>query len=102
MFAILPSMDADSCLISLLAAADGMLLGTPELYEPEQVAAVRAWFAETGRKVYAIGPSLPLNDAVVAPERQLTDKGLEIERFMDTTLEHDGPLSLVYVRESFF
>ena len=33
----------------LLQAVDGILLVTPESWEPEAVAAAKSWFAETGR-----------------------------------------------------
>lgn len=82
----------------MLDVADSLLLGMPEVYEPEPVAAVQTWFAETGCKVYVVGPSLPLNDTVIAREDQVTDRGREIEHFMDTVLQSHDIQSLIYVR----
>ena len=82
-----------------LENADGVLLFTPESYEPEAVAAVRGWFRETDRQVYACGPLLPsASKAVaVANERKLSKEAAEIQAFLDEALRTSGEKSVVYV-----
>ncbi|KAI0716582.1 UDP-Glycosyltransferase/glycogen phosphorylase [Earliella scabrosa] len=79
--------------------ADGVLLFTPESYEPEAVAAVRRWFKETNRPVYACGPLLPSasKGAAVANETKLSKESVEIQSFLDEVLRTSGERSLVYI-----
>lgn len=79
---------------------DGMLLVTPECYEPTAVAAMRSWFAETGRQVHACGPLLPASSKETAKEheRKHAAESSAIEEFLDATLKVSGPRSLLYVR----
>ena len=83
---------------------DGMLLVTPECYEPAAVAAVRSWFAETGREVYVCGPLLPATSKETAQgqERKHVGGSSEIEDFLNATLKTAGPKSLLYVRACTF
>lgn len=72
---------------------------TPESYEPDAVAAVRKWYAETGRSAYVCGPLLPPSSATAkAKEQQQSKQATEISAFLDTTLKTSGEKSLLYVR----
>ena len=83
---------------------DGMLLVTPECYEPAAVAAMRSWFGETGREVHICGPLLPATSKENAQthERKHVGGSSEIEDFLDATLKTVGPKSLLYVRTCTF
>ena len=82
-----------------LEKADGMLIFTPESYEPEAVAATRAWYAETGRPVYTTGPLLPTasKSTAMANEKKMSSESNAIVDFLDETLKTSGEKSLVYV-----
>ncbi|KAI0745365.1 UDP-Glycosyltransferase/glycogen phosphorylase [Earliella scabrosa] len=82
-----------------LEKSDGILLFTPESYEPEAVAAAREWFAATGRHAYTTGPLLPSGSksAAVANEQKLSNESNEIVTFLDETLKTSGEKSLVYI-----
>ncbi|CAL1707824.1 unnamed protein product [Somion occarium] len=82
---------------TFIEACDGMILATAQPFEPEGVAEVRAWFAETSRKAYAVGPLFPLGEGAAAGERLQSDKPSEIEQFLEATLESHGPKSLLYI-----
>ena len=72
---------------------------TPTSYEPEAVAAAKAWFAEKGRPAYAVGPLLPSASKATAQanEKKQSAEASEIQEFLDTTLTTSGEKSLVYV-----
>lgn len=78
---------------------DGLILFTLEAYEPDAIAATRAWLAETGRKAYACGPLLPSASKVTAStnEKRLSQDAGEIQEFLDNTLKSSGEKSLLYV-----
>ncbi len=78
---------------------DGMLLVTPECYEPTAVAAMRSWFGETGRQVHVCGPLLPATskETAQAHERKHVGGSSEMEEFLDAMLKASGPKSLLYV-----
>ncbi|PIL34100.1 hypothetical protein GSI_03811 [Ganoderma sinense ZZ0214-1] len=80
-------------------AMDGMLLVTPECYEPTAVAVIRSWFGETGREVHVCGPLLPATskETAQAHGRKHVGGSSEIEEFLDTTLNSSGPKSLLYI-----
>ena len=78
-------------------SCDGVLLFTPESYEPEAVAAARAWTAETGRTTYLCGPLLPTGSQAAANEKKQSKETAEIEEFLETTLKTSGEKSLLYV-----
>ena len=61
---------------------DGMLLVTPECYEPTAVAAMRSWWGETGRKAYACGPLLP-NTSQQTEHAPYEGGSSDIEEFLD-------------------
>ncbi|KAH9849890.1 UDP-Glycosyltransferase/glycogen phosphorylase [Lenzites betulinus] len=81
-----------------LEACDGVLLNTTEPYEHEAVAAVRKWYAETGRPVYVCGPLVPPQSAnATANEKQQSNDSDSIQVFLDSTLETSGEKSLLYI-----
>lgn len=82
-----------------LEKVDGLLLYSPTSYEPEAVAAVKSWFAESGRGAYTTGPLRPTASKVTMHENEskISDKSDEIVAFLDETLKNSGEKSLVYV-----
>lgn len=72
---------------------------TPASYEPEAVAAMKAWFAETSRPAYACGPLLPTasESAANATEKAQSSESDKIQAFLDGTLETSGKRSALYV-----
>ena len=85
-----------------LEAVDGILLATPDSYEPEAVATVKEWFAERARPAYVCGPLLPSASKTMAAmyEMDEADSSDEVKWFLDATLERSGENSLLYVRLS--
>ncbi|KAI0333570.1 UDP-Glycosyltransferase/glycogen phosphorylase [Cubamyces sp. BRFM 1775] len=80
-----------------LRSCNGVILFTPESYEPEAVAAVRAWKAETGHKAYVCGPLIPTGSQAAANEKKQSTETAEIEAFLETTLKTSGEKSLLYI-----
>lgn len=81
-----------------MESCDGALLITAEPYEAEAVAAVKNWYAETGRPAYVCGPLLPPTSATsTAKEKQQSTEAVQIQEFLDTTLKTSGEKSLLYV-----
>lgn len=72
---------------------------TPEPYEPEAIAGVKAWFAETSRSVYPLGLLLPAaNDPKSsAEEKKISANSQEIDQFMESVLASHGAHSMIYV-----
>ncbi|PSR79622.1 hypothetical protein PHLCEN_2v6923 [Hermanssonia centrifuga] len=85
--------------VELINECDGILVATPECYEPtETVRAMREWFAETSRPVYAFGPMLPPfgQNATVNEKKQSANSG-EIDELLERALKTHGEHSLVYI-----
>ncbi|KZT72409.1 glycosyltransferase family 1 protein [Daedalea quercina L-15889] len=80
-----------------IAGCDGLILAGPECYEPEAVAALRDWFAESSRPVYACGPLIPHGPQAVSFERQQSPEAAKIEGFLDAMLASHGDNSVIYV-----
>ncbi|OCH84632.1 UDP-Glycosyltransferase/glycogen phosphorylase [Obba rivulosa] len=81
----------------VFSKCDGVLMSTAESYEPDSIAGVCKWFAETSRSAYTFGPLLPEEKGSISKERDSSDKGIAIEEFLDTSLQTHGPKSLVYI-----
>ncbi|KAI0743908.1 UDP-Glycosyltransferase/glycogen phosphorylase [Daedaleopsis nitida] len=83
----------------MMIESDGVFLFTPESYEPQAVAAVKAWYGETGRHAYATGPLLPSASQANAntKEKKLSGEANAIQAFLDETLKTSGEKSLVYI-----
>ncbi|KAH9851322.1 UDP-Glycosyltransferase/glycogen phosphorylase [Lenzites betulinus] len=81
-----------------LETCDGMFLGTPEPYERDAVAAVKKWYAESGRPAYLCGPLIPPKSAtVIAREKEQSADSTQIQDFLDSILETAGEKSLLYI-----
>lgn len=88
--------------VSVLDECDGIIIATPECYEPEAVTGIREWFAETSRQIFAVGPLLPVSgsSSALLGESQLSANAADIQNFMDTTERSHGKGSMLYVRLS--
>ncbi|KAH9901483.1 UDP-Glycosyltransferase/glycogen phosphorylase [Cubamyces lactineus] len=80
-----------------LQSCDGIILFTPESYEPEAVAAMKAWMVERGRSAYVCGPLLPTGSQAAVNEKKQSKETVEIEEFLNTTLKTSGEKSLLYI-----
>ncbi|KAI0356299.1 UDP-Glycosyltransferase/glycogen phosphorylase [Trametes cingulata] len=80
-----------------LEASDGVFLFTAESFEPEAVAAVKAWYGETSRPAYLCGPLLPDSSQAATNEKKLAQGAEEIEALLETTLKTSGERSLIYI-----
>ena len=76
---------------------DGLVLSTADAYESEAIVQITKWQKELSREVYTFGPLLPTGANAAAGEQKQSEKAEEISRFLDKTLEADGPNSLLYV-----
>lgn len=90
-------MNTTKPLPSTLAACDGIVVAGPECFEPEGVAALRDWFAETSRPVYACGPLIPHGPQAAAFEKAQSPEASKIESFLDAKLASHGDNSVIYV-----
>ncbi|KAH9852247.1 UDP-Glycosyltransferase/glycogen phosphorylase [Lenzites betulinus] len=81
----------------MFASCDGVLLVTPECFDPLSIVGARAWMAETGRGTYAVGPLLPTGARAVENALREADRGAEIRDFVSRVLKSHGPLSLLYI-----
>lgn len=70
-----------------------------ESYEPEAIAATKAWMAEIGRLAYFAGPLLPnaSKKTAAANELQQSTEAEQIQNFLNETLKSSGENSLLYV-----
>ncbi|KAI8969573.1 hypothetical protein BD414DRAFT_259276 [Trametes punicea] len=84
-------------LYETLEMCGGTILLTPESYEPEAVAAAKAWFADLGRAAYACGPLVATGSQATANEKTQSKQASEIEEFLDVTLRTSGERSMLYI-----
>ena len=77
-----------------------MFLPSAESYEPEAVAMLRNWLAETSRTLYCVGPLLPSGKQATIHEDTQSVNATDIHVFMDRIYETHGAKSLLYVCES--
>ncbi|KAI0633620.1 UDP-Glycosyltransferase/glycogen phosphorylase [Trametes polyzona] len=81
-----------------LNTSAGAFLITAEPYEPDAVAAMKGWYAASGRHAYVCGPLLPPRSSVaVEKEKQQSAQGTKIQEFLDSTLKTSGEKSLLYI-----
>ncbi|KAI0371038.1 UDP-Glycosyltransferase/glycogen phosphorylase [Pilatotrama ljubarskyi] len=78
-------------------ASDGVFLFTAEPFEPEAVAAVKAWYGETSRPAYLCGPLLPSSSQAATHEKRLAQGAEEIQALLDSALRTSGERSLLYI-----
>ncbi|TCD71965.1 hypothetical protein EIP91_000097 [Steccherinum ochraceum] len=78
---------------------DGVILTSPEVYEPAAVAAMKDWMTAIGRDAWAIGPLQPSSGSkeAVAGEGAQSEKSAQIKEFMDTALAKYGEQSMLYI-----
>ena len=83
----------------VVQSMDGLLMTSPTSYEPESTAALKAWYAESGRSAYVCGPLLPSASKASAEVNEIKQsaQGAEIQAFLDSTLRTSGDKSLLYV-----
>lgn len=77
----------------------GLIITSPEAYEPVTITATKEWWGEMKRKVWAIGPLMPSpssKEAIAGEEAQSANFG-EIKHFMDNILSSNGENSMLYV-----
>ncbi|KAI0644656.1 UDP-Glycosyltransferase/glycogen phosphorylase [Trametes meyenii] len=87
-----------TCVYEILETVDGIVLLTPEPFEPGAVDAVRKWYAETGRPTVVTGPLLPPPSATASEnEKKQSKVANEIEEFLEVTLKTYGERSLLYI-----
>lgn len=83
---------------------DGIILASPEAYEPDGTAQVRKWMRNSGRDTWCLGPSV----AIHQKQEEIPDEGNpangteDIQCFMNKTLAECGEQSLLYVSISCF
>ena len=82
---------------STIVACDGLVCAVPECFEPEAIATLREWFAETSRPVYACGPLIPHGAQAAAFEKAQSPEAAKIESFLDAKLASHGDHSVIYV-----
>ena len=81
-----------------LQKCDGVLTFDAADYCPLGTETMRAWFAETGRKVHYAGPLIPSR-----PEDTAADpRSARILQFLDEKLATNGAKSVIYVRSLSF
>ena len=77
----------------------GLIIASPEVYEPAAIAAIKDWYGELGRKVWSVGPLLPSSsrkEAIAGEEAQSANFS-EIKQFMNKVLSSHGERSMLYV-----
>ena len=78
---------------------NGLIVTSPEAYEPVTITATKEWWGEMKRKVWAIGPLMPSpssKEAVAGEEAQSANFN-EIKQFMNKILSSHGEHSMLYV-----
>ena len=83
----------------MLESLDGLFMITSQSYEPETVAATKAWMEDTGRSAYVAGPLIPSASKGVASanEKKQSAEAADIQIFLDDVLKTSGEKSLLYV-----
>ncbi|CAL1709844.1 unnamed protein product [Somion occarium] len=75
---------------------DGLIMATPEPYEPEGIDVIRRWFTETSRDIYPIGPMVPFGKKAMEGENKQSQDAGDIEQFLESILKSHGPKSVIY------
>ena len=76
---------------------DGVILSSTEAYEQKAIDHITQWQNELSKEVYTLGPLLPVDSNLIGDGGIQNDTTEEIKQFLDTTLETDGPCSVLYV-----
>lgn len=84
--------------MQFLKECDAFISGSMECVEPEGVVeGLSDFFARTSRKLYLLGPLLPMTKRSDAVEARQAAKSPEIASFLKTTLETRGERSMIYM-----
>lgn len=75
---------------------DGIIIASSEAYEKVSLEALRSWYSELNKPLYAVGPLLPKNFGGV--EALTGQRNAEIETFLESMLTQHGERSVVFVR----
>jgi hypothetical protein len=93
---------SDFC--SFARECDGLISVSSAAYDQKSLEALRVWFKETNRPVYAIGPLVPpglgdtgLSDTAKQMEINSSNNGSDVQAFLDRILNSHGKQSLIYV-----
>src|SRR5437660_316990 len=93
---------------SIIRDADGVITPGTSAFEEEALATWRKWQEKRGKEFYVVGPLLPIDDGTKASEKLVkdnekaaSDKGAEIEEFLEKALRENGEHSLVYVSQGY-
>lgn len=80
-------------------ALDGMIITTPEVYEPHAITATKDWFAETSRFVWAIGPLQTFSEGkqAIFNEEAQSERSQDIRKHLDSAFSDYGEHSVLYV-----
>ena len=87
----------------MLADCDGMILTTSEVFEPDAVAELQEWYAETDRPVFTICPyTSRIGDDIpdAAKLKAEEAKSQAFVDFLDAAVKKHGKASLIYVSAS--
>ncbi|KIJ28135.1 glycosyltransferase family 1 protein [Sphaerobolus stellatus SS14] len=89
---------------SFVSAADGIISPGTSAFEVESLTAWKKWQSERGKEFYIVGPLLPIDSETNASgmlakenEKASSDKGQEIEAFLEKALQERGEHSLFYI-----
>ncbi|KAF5383026.1 hypothetical protein D9615_005086 [Tricholomella constricta] len=80
---------------SFLMDSDAVLIASSDAYEKVSLDAVRAWFLELEKPVYAVGPLLPAGYA--STRSDVNESNANVEVFLEDMLEKHGPRSVVFI-----
>ncbi|KAH9934153.1 UDP-Glycosyltransferase/glycogen phosphorylase [Fomitopsis serialis] len=79
-----------------LDGCDGVILSTPECYEPETIDAVRKYYNETSRSIFVCGPLTASSSRATVSEDQ-GPQATAVEQVLDRALQERGKGSLLYI-----
>ncbi|KAH9833566.1 uncharacterized protein C8Q71DRAFT_860354 [Rhodofomes roseus] len=80
-----------------MAECDGLVFAGPECYEPEAIATLRDWLAESSRPVYACGPLIPSGAQAAAFEKLEGSDATKVESFLDAKVASHGKHTVLYI-----
>ena len=81
----------------VMTLCDGIVLASPECYEPNTIAALREWMAETSRPIRIV-PMTPCGSLTDVVEKRQPDITADVEDSLTFTLDRRGERSPLYVR----
>ncbi|KAF8067710.1 UDP-Glycosyltransferase/glycogen phosphorylase [Lyophyllum atratum] len=78
-----------------LMDCDGFLTATSDAYEKESLDAVRAWFGELQKPVYAVGPLLPAG--YTSTQSDVNERNANVQVFLENALKNHGQHSVLLI-----